>query len=50
MCKLFDSHKQLIVAYILGIGVFPNEFTYIKPMTTPTATGGFVSWNTYKKK
>jgi len=41
--------KQLIAAYIPGIGVYPNEFTHIKPMTNPTETGGFVSWNTYKK-
>jgi len=50
--EFFDGtplQKQLIAAYIPGIGVSPNEFTYIKPMTTPTATGGFVSWNTYKK-
>jgi len=41
--------KQLIAAYIPGIGVYPNEFTHIEPMTNPTETGGFVSWNTYKK-
>jgi len=50
--EFFDGkplQKQLIAAYIPGIGVFPNEFKHIKPMTSPTETGGFVSWNTYKK-
>jgi hypothetical protein len=50
--EFFDGtplQKQLIAAYIPGIGVYPNEFTHIKPMTYPTETGGFVSWNTYKK-
>ena len=50
--EFFDGtplQKQLIAAYIPGIGVSPNEFTHITPMTTATATGGFVSWNTYKK-
>ncbi|MBN4047142.1 DUF3089 domain-containing protein [bacterium AH-315-P13] len=44
-----ELQKQLIAAYIPGIGVYSNEFTNIKPMTSPTETGGFVSWNTYKK-
>ncbi len=50
--EFFDGtplQRQLIAAYIPGIGVSPNAFTHITPMTTATATGGFVSWNTYKK-
>lgn len=41
--------KRLIAAYIVGMGIHPNEFKTIKPMTNPTETGGFVSWNTRKK-
>ena len=41
--------KRLIAAYIPGMGINPNEFKTIQPMTTPTETGGFVSWNTRKK-
>jgi len=41
--------KRLIAAYIPGIGIKPNEYKSIKPMTKPTETGGFVSWNTRKK-
>jgi len=41
--------KQLVAAYIPGMGIKPNEFKTIKPMTTPSETGGFVSWNTRKK-
>lgn len=41
--------KRLIAAYIPGMGVKPNEFKTIQPMTKPDETGGFVSWNTRKK-
>lgn len=50
--EFFDGtvlQKQLIAAYIPGIRVQPNEFTNLKPMTTPEETGGFVSWNTFRK-
>ncbi len=42
--------KQLIAAYIPGIGIKKNEFKTIQVMTKPNETGGFVSWNTYKRK
>ena len=41
--------KQLIAAYIPGIGIEKNEFKTIQIMTKPEETGGFVSWNTYKR-
>jgi hypothetical protein len=41
--------KRLIAAYIVGMGIKPNEFKPLKPMTKPNETGGFVSWNTRKK-
>ncbi|CAA0261801.1 conserved hypothetical protein [Tenacibaculum maritimum] len=41
--------KQLIAAYLVGMGIQPNEYETILPMKTPSETGGFVSWNTYKK-
>lgn len=41
--------KRLIAAYIPGMGLKPNEFKTIQPMMQPSETGGFVSWNTYKK-
>jgi len=41
--------KQLVAAYLIGIGIDKNEFKTIKVMTKPDETGGFVSWNTYKK-
>jgi hypothetical protein len=49
----FDDNplqKRLIAAYIPGMGIKPNEFKTIKPMIQPNETGGFVSWNTRKKK
>ncbi len=42
--------KQLIAAYLPGIGLKKNEFKTIPLMTSPSETGGFVSWNTFKRK
>jgi len=42
--------KQLIAAYIPGIGIKKNEYKTIQVMTKPNETGGFISWNTYKRK
>ena len=42
--------KQLIAAYIPGIGLKKNEFNTIPLMTSPNQIGGFVSWNTFKRK
>jgi len=38
--------KQLIAAYMPGIGLNNNEFHSIPFMTTPKQVGGFVTWNT----
>ena len=51
--EFFDGkplQNQLIAAYIPGIGFDKNEFGTIKLMTSPMEIGGFVSWNTHKKK
>ncbi len=40
--------NRLVAAYIPGMGIKPNEFKTIQPMTKPMQTGGFVSWNTRK--
>lgn len=42
--------KQLVAAYIPGIGIDTNEFQTIKLMTSAGETGGFVTWNTFKRK
>jgi len=50
--EFFDGkplQKQLVAAYLIGIGTKKDEFNTIKPMTKPDETGGFVSWNTFKK-
>lgn len=50
--EFFDEkplQKQLIAAYLIGIGVKPDEFKTIKPMNSPEEIGGFVSWNTFKE-
>lgn len=42
--------KQLIAAYIPGIGIDSSNYQHIKLMDAPDAIGGFVTWNTFKRK
>ncbi|NDP26031.1 MAG: DUF3089 domain-containing protein [Flavobacterium sp.] len=42
--------NQLVAAYIPGIGLDRNHFTTIPFMEQPDQIGGFVTWNTFKKK
>jgi len=42
--------KQLVAAYLPGIGLKTNEFEKIPLLIAPGQTGGFVSWNTFKRK
>jgi len=49
--EFIDGKKiqnKLIAAYLVGWKVDPDEFDYLKPMTSPDEIGGFVAWNTYK--
>jgi hypothetical protein len=49
----FDEKKlqeQLICAYIPGIAVKKDEFKTIPFLTDGKAVGGFVSWNTFKRR
>ncbi len=41
--------SKLIAAYLVGVKITPDMFATIKPLNSPKAIGGFVSWNTYKK-
>jgi hypothetical protein len=41
--------KQLVAAYIIGLPVFDDYFDVLKPCTTPSATGCFVTWRTFKE-
>ena len=50
--EFFDGkplQRQLVAAYLPGIGVQPATFKHLRPMDQPAATGGFVSWNTYRQ-
>jgi hypothetical protein len=47
--EFFDGKplsKQLIAAYLPGVGIDSNEFKQLEFMTKPSTYGGFVSWNT----
>lgn len=42
--------NQLVCAYLPGIGIEENEFKTIPLLTKGNQVGGFVSWNTFKKR
>ncbi len=49
--EFFDQkplQNQLVAAYLIGTRILPDEFKSIEPLTSAEATGGFVSWNSYK--
>ena len=49
----FDEKKlqeQLVCAYLPGIGLNEDEFESIPLLTNEIQTGGFVSWNTFKRR
>jgi hypothetical protein len=37
------------VAYLPGVGILSTDLKQIPLLTRPTQTGGFVTWNTFKK-
>jgi hypothetical protein len=41
--------KQLVCAYIIGLPVFENYFSELKPCKDSTSTGCFVSWRTFEE-
>jgi hypothetical protein len=45
-----ELQKQLVAAYLPGIGISKDEYKTISLMIHPNEIGGFVSWNTYKRK
>ena len=45
-----DLQKQLVAAYLPGIGIPLDEYKTIPLMTHPDEIGGFVSWNTCKRR
>lgn len=50
--EFFDGkplQSKLVCAYVIGMPIPQDYFINIKPCTTPTATGCFVGWRTYKK-
>ena len=53
MKEFFDNKplkSQLIAAYLPGIGVKDEEFSSIPLLTEADQIGGYVTWNTFKKK
>lgn len=51
--EFFDDkplQEKLVAAYIPGVKIEDEKFISLKKMEKPTAIGGYVSWNTYKRK
>ncbi len=51
--EFFDGtplQEQLVAAYIPGVKIQDEKFKQLEKMEAPLATGGYVSWNTYKRK
>ncbi|MFT5723231.1 MAG: hypothetical protein ACI9JN_000340 [Bacteroidia bacterium] len=49
----FDNkplQEKLVAAYLPGIGLEKTQYKSIHLMSHPDSTGGFVTWNTFKKK
>ncbi len=50
--EFFDGkplQRNLIAAYLIGSKILEEEFEELKVLNDKEATGGFISWNTYKK-
>jgi hypothetical protein len=53
LADFFDDkplQNQLVAAYIPGMGFEKNQFSTIPFMVHPDQIGGFVTWNTFKKR
>lgn len=51
--EFFDDkplQKNLIAAYLIGVKITETMFNKLPKLTEPHTTGGFVSWNSYKRK
>jgi len=42
--------QQLVCAYIIGLPVFENYFSQLKPCDDSTSTGCFISWRTFQEE
>ena len=45
-----DLQKQLVAAYMPGIGIDQNMYNSLKLLNNPADNHGFLVWNTFKKK
>lgn len=50
--ELIDTtalREKMVAAYLVGVAVFKDEFTHIKPCENPLDTGCSISWRTFRK-
>lgn len=51
--EFFDGkplQQQLVAAYLPGIGILAADLKEIPLLTSPAQTGGYLAWNTFKKR
>ena len=44
-----DLQNDLVAAYLIGAQIKTSDFDYLKPLESRYETGGYVSWNSFKK-
>ena len=52
LAEFFDQkplQEKLVAAYLVGTRVAEDEYQALPPLWEPDATGGILSWNTYKQ-
>lgn len=50
--EFFDNKplsKKLVVAYVVGMAINPNDYTQLKACETPESTGCICAWRTYEQ-
>ncbi len=44
-----DLQNELVAAYLVGAQIKIDDFKFLRPLNSFNETGGYVSWNTFKK-
>ena len=45
-----EMKKQLVCAYVVGFGIYPNTYKVLTPCNEPTATNCYITWSSFQNK
>lgn len=45
-----DMKKQLVCAYVVGFGIYPNSYQVLTPCNEPNETNCYVTWASFQNK